>query len=262
MKSPARGDFKELTGIMKRLRAKDGCPWDKKQTHKSITPYLLEEAYEVIEAINNDDTENLKEELGDLLLQVVFHAQIADDKGKFNIVDVVDAINTKLIGRHPHIFGDKKGLTKDWQVRDFWEKHKKETKKRDSVIDGVPKALPALLRSRRLQSKAQSTGFKWKEQSSMVKKVDEELREVKAALRSKNKKHISEELGDLMFALVTLAYHHKINPEESLQKANDKFIKRFKKIEKDLRPGMTEKEMLRLWNTAKGNHKSQITNPK
>jgi tetrapyrrole methylase family protein/MazG family protein len=247
----ARGDFRELTGIMKRLRAKDGCPWDKKQTHKSITPYLLEEAYEVIEAINNNDTENLKEELGDLLLQVVFHAQIADDRGEFRIDDVIEGINTKLIVRHPHIFGDKKGLTKDWQVRDFWEKHKKETKKRDSVIDGVPKALPALLRSRRLQSKAQSTGFKWKEQASMLEKVDEELREVKAALRSRNKKHISEELGDLMFALVTLAYHNKINPEESLQSANDKFIKRFKKVEKDLKPGMTEKEMIGLWKKAK-----------
>ena len=251
MKMKAHGDFKELTGIMKRLRAKDGCPWDKKQTHKSITPYLLEEAYEVIEAINNNDTENLKEELGDLLLQVVFHAQIADDKGKFRIDDVIEAINTKLIVRHPHIFGDKKGLTKDWQVRDFWEKHKKETKKRDSVIDGVPKAMPALLRSRRLQSKAQSTGFKWKKQASMIEKVDEELSEVKAALRSKNKKHISEELGDLMFALVTLAYHEKINPEESLQSANDKFIKRFKIVEKDLKPGMTEKEMIGLWKKAK-----------
>jgi len=148
--------FNELVSIMKTLRSKDGCPWDKKQTHKSITPYLLEEAYEVIEAINNNDSENLKEELGDLLLQVVFHAQIASDNNKFVIEDVIKAISNKLIIRHPHVFGDKKGLTKDWHVRDFWEKQKKESKKRDSVIDGVPKALPALLRSRRLQSKAQS----------------------------------------------------------------------------------------------------------
>ena len=243
--------FGELTEIMGTLRSKNGCPWDKKQTHKSITPYLLEEAYEVMEAIEKDDPENLKEELGDLLLQVVFHAQIAEDKNKFNIEDVIEAINTKLITRHPHVFGDKKGLTKDWHVRDFWEKEKRKVKKRDSVIDGVPKALPALLRSRRLQSKSQSTGFEWKEQSSIVAKADEEMAEVKAALKSKNKKHIAEELGDLMFVLVTLAYHNKINPEESLQKANDKFIKRFKKVEKELKPGMSEKEMIGLWNKAK-----------
>ena len=149
------------------------------------------------------------------------------------------------------MFGDKKGLTKDWHVRDFWEKQKKESKKRDSVIDGVPKALPALLRSRRLQSKAQSTGFKWKKQESILEKVEEEFREVKAAIKSKNKKNISEELGDLMFALVTLAYHNNINAEDSVQKANDKFIKRFKKIEKSLVPGMSEKDMMALWKKAK-----------
>ena len=247
----SKDHFNQLVSIMKTLRAKDGCPWDKKQTHKSITPYLLEEAYEVIEAINNNDSENLKEELGDLLLQVVFHAQIASDNNKFEIEDVIKAISNKLIIRHPHVFGDKKGLTKDWHVRDFWEKQKKESKKRDSVIDGVPKALPALLRSRRLQSKAQSTGFKWKKQESILEKVEEEFREVKAAIKSKNKKNISEELGDLMFALVTLAYHNKINAEDSVQKANDKFMKRFKKIEKSLVPGMSEKDMIALWKKAK-----------
>lgn len=251
MRKQKAHDFNKLVEIMKTLRAKDGCPWDIKQTHKSITPYLLEEAYEVIEAIHNNDPENLKEELGDLLLQVVFHAQIASDNNKFAIGDVVEGINNKLISRHPHVFGDKKGLTKDWHVRDFWEKQKKETKKRDSVIDGVPKALPALLRSRRLQSKAQSTGFKWKKQASIVAKVDEEIREVKEALKSKNKKHINEEIGDLMFAIVTLAYHNNINAEESLQMANDKFIKRFKKIEKALKPGMSEKDMIKLWLAAK-----------
>ncbi|MEI7541945.1 MAG: nucleoside triphosphate pyrophosphohydrolase [bacterium] len=247
----SKDHFNQLVSIMKTLRAKDGCPWDKKQTHKSITPYLLEEAYEVIEAINNNDSENLKEELGDLLLQVVFHAQIASGNNKFEIEDVIKAISNKLIIRHPHVFGDKKGLTKDWHVRDFWEKQKKESKKRDSVIDGVPKALPALLRSRRLQSKAQSTGFKWKKQESILEKVEEEFREVKAAIKSKNKKNISEELGDLMFALVTLAYHNNINAEDSVQKANDKFIKRFKKIEKSLVPGMSEKDMIALWKKAK-----------
>jgi tetrapyrrole methylase family protein/MazG family protein len=251
MKKKKTDSFRTLVGIMEKLRSKDGCPWDIKQTHKSITPYLLEEAYEVMEAIDKDDPDNLKEELGDVLLQVVFHAQIAKDRNKFDIDDVIDGINAKLVTRHPHVFGDKKGLTKDWQVRDFWETEKKKVKKRDSVIDGVPKALPALLRSRRLQSKAQSTGFKWKEENSIMAKVEEELDEVKAALKSKNRKNISEELGDLMSALVTLSYHNKIDPEAALQRANDKFITRFKKIEKDLKPGMSEGEMIKLWNTAK-----------
>jgi tetrapyrrole methylase family protein/MazG family protein len=243
--------FNELVSIMKKLRSKDGCPWDKKQTHRSITPYLLEEAYEVIEAINKGDDNNMKEELGDLLLQVVFHAQIADDRGKFGIDDVVDGLNNKLIVRHPHVFGNRKDIKNATHVRDFWEQHKKKVKKRDSVIDGVPNALPALLRSRRLQSKAQTTGFKWKSEKGIMGKVEEEFKEVKEALRSGNKKHISEELGDLMFALVTLSYHNKVNPEEAVQRANDKFIKRFKRIEKDLRPGMSEKEMIGLWNTTK-----------
>jgi tetrapyrrole methylase family protein/MazG family protein len=247
-----KNNFSDLVKIMERLRSKNGCPWDKKQTHRSLTPCLLEESYEAIEAINKSDDDNLKEELGDVLLQVLFHAQIASERGKFDIDDVVDGISNKLIVRHPHVFGDRKDITKDWQVRDFWEKHKKEVKKRDSVIDGVPKALPALLRSKRLQSKAQSAGFKWKDKTGAMAKVDEELGEVKAAIASGNKRHIGEEIGDLMFALVTLSYNNRINPEEALQRANDKFIKRFKKIEKSLKPGMTEEEMIGLWNKAKG----------
>ncbi len=236
---------------MKRLRAKDGCPWDKKQTNLSILPYLIEEAYEYIEAARNNDREGMKEELGDVLLQVVFHAQISADKGGFDIEDVIKAINNKLIIRHPHIFGDKKGLRSAANVRDFWEKHKKAVKKRDSVIDGVPKSMPALLRSRRLVSKAGSAGFKWNSTAGALGKVEEELREVKGALKSKNKKKLREEIGDLLYSISALAYYNGIEPEEALHMADDKFIGRFKRVEKNLRKGMKEKEILALWEKAK-----------
>jgi tetrapyrrole methylase family protein/MazG family protein len=243
--------FRKLVSIMNRLRAKNGCPWDRKQTHKTLLPYVLEEAYEVIEAVNAGGPEHLKEELGDLLLQVIFHAQISAEAGQFDIYDVVDGINEKLLVRHPHVFAGKKGLYKDWHVRDFWEKQKKETKKRDSVIDGVPLALPALLRARRLQSKAQSTGFKWRSAKAIIRKVDEEYGEVLKSIKGGKKRFIEEEIGDLIFTLVSLAYFYRINPEEALQRTNDKFIKRFKKIEKRLNPEMGEKVMLKLWKRSK-----------
>jgi len=252
-KNESQREFLKLVEIMRKLRGKKGCPWDRKQTHESIMPYLLEETYEAIEAINKKDNANLKEELGDILLQVIFHSQIASERHNFTIDDVLETINSKLITRHPHVFGNKKGLSKDWQVRDFWEKHKKEIKKRDSVIDGVPAALPALLRARRLVSKAQSTGFKWRTQAQILKKIDEELGEVRQALEKGRKKHMQEEIGDLLFAIVSLAYFHGINPENALQGTNDKFIKRFKLIEKDLYKGISEKKMLELWDKSKGN---------
>ncbi len=243
--------FDKLNAIMKRLRSKKGCPWDKKQTHKTLTPYIIEEAYEVIEAINNNDDKALREELGDLLLQVVFQAEIARGNKKFTIDDVIEGINTKLTVRHPHVFGSRTDITKSAHVMAFWEKYKKETKKRDSVIDGVPAAMPALLRGRRIVSKAQTTGFKWKTNAGVLAKVDEELLELKAALKTGKKKHAEEEIGDLIFTLISLAYNNKINPEDALQMANNKFIKRFKKIEKHLKPGMNEKDMLDLWKKSK-----------
>ncbi len=243
--------FEELISIMRRLRAKRGCPWDRKQTHKTLLPYLLEESYELIEAINRGNSREIKEELGDVLLQVVFHAQIASEKNGYSIYDVIEGINRKLISRHPHVFAGRKGVTKDYHVREIWEKNKKETKKRDSVIDGVPVALPALLRARRLQSKVTTTGFKWKTKEAIMRKVEEELGEVKGALRSKNKKHIEEEIGDLIFTLVALSYFLRIDPESAVQKTNDKFIRRFKKVEKKVYPGMPEREMLSLWRKAK-----------
>jgi tetrapyrrole methylase family protein / MazG family protein len=246
-----KNEFERLVAIMKRLRAINGCPWDRKQTHKTLLPYLIEEAYELIEAINKRDKKGIKEELGDVLLQVVFHAQIASEKEGFSMNDVVGGINEKLISRHPHVFAGKKGITKDYHVKAMWEKNKKETKQRDSVTDGIPKAMPALLRARRLQSKVTTTGFKWKTKEAILKKVAEELEEVKGALRKKNKKHIEEEIGDLIFTLVALSYFLRIDPENAVQKTNDKFIRRFKMVEKRMYPGMPEREMLSLWEKTK-----------
>ncbi len=251
MKTKQYKGFGGLVKIMKKLRGKNGCPWDRKQTHKTILPYLLEEAYELIEAINKGSKKEMKEELGDLLLQVVFHAQMEAEKGSFDISGVIDGINTKLITRHPHVFAGKKGLEKDFHVRDFWEKHKKETKKRKSVLEGVPSAMPALLRARRLQSKAGSAGFKWKDKKSILKKTEEEFREVKKAAAGGKKKEIEEEVGDAIFALVSLAYFYKIDPEEAVQKTNRKFIKRFGKIEKKINNNTGQKEMLALWEKTK-----------
>jgi tetrapyrrole methylase family protein/MazG family protein len=252
-------EFERLIGIMDTLRSKNGCPWDKKQTHKTLLPYLLEEAYEVIEAINNNDTENLREELGDLLLQVVFHAAIAGDKKQFDINGVIKGLNDKLVSRHPHVFADRKGIKTGNDVRDMWEAEKKKTKKRDSVLDGVPFALPALLRSRRLQSKAATTGFKWNSLENVYAKVNEEFSEVREAVESGKKKHTEEEVGDMLFAMVSLSYYLKIDPENALQKANDKFMKRFKMIEKKLGRGISEKEMLELWESTKAGKKVPFT---
>lgn len=236
---------------MSRLRGKRGCPWDRKQTHKSLTPYLVEEAYELIEAIRSGKDKEIEEELGDVLLQVIFHAQIAKDRGAFNIDKVMKGINDKLVARHPHVFGGKKGIKTPAHVRTIWEANKKAAKKRESVIDGVPRTMPALLRSRRLVSKAGSAGFKWGKNESVLAKVMEEVAEVRHALKSGNKKHVKEEIGDLLFALSALAYYNNINAEESLNSANEKFVKRFKRVEKNLKKGMKEKEILELWERAK-----------
>lgn len=251
MKNKKIKEFEKLIKIMEILRGKNGCPWDKKQTHRTIIPYLLEEAYELIEAFNRNDREEIKEELGDLLLQVIFHCQIAKEKGNFDIYDVIKNLNEKLIKRHPHVFTDKKGFKNDWDVRAFWEKEKKIEKKRASILDGIPVALPSLLRARRLVSKAKSAGFYWRTQRSIIKKIKEELGEVICALKKKDKKALKEEIGDLLFVIATFAYYNAIDPEYALHNANDKFIKRFKKIEKKIKIDLNEKEILKLWSQTK-----------
>ena len=246
-----KNSFGELTGIMKTLRGKNGCPWDRKQSHKSLTPYLIEETYELLEAINSGQASAVKEELGDVLLQVVFHAQIASEKGLYDIDDVIRGVNEKLISRHPHVFAGKKGIKTPAHVRQIWEKNKKEKKKRDSIIDGVPVSMPRLLRARRLVSKAGSAGFKWEKPEGALKKTEEEFRELKNEIKSGKKAAVKEELGDLLFALCALSYYRGIDPEDALRLANNKFIKRFKKVEKGLKKGIKEKELTALWEKAK-----------
>ena len=223
-------NFLKLIKILKKLRSPDGCDWDKKQTHSSLIPYLTEETYEVIEAIEDNDSSALKEELGDLLLHVLFQAELSSEKGEFDIFDSIDSINNKLVRRHPHVFNED--INDENSEKGSWEKSKKKEKKRDSILDGVPKSLPGLLRSRRIQEKAASVGFDWTEVSPIISKVEEELIEVKDAINKDNKKEITMELGDLMFAVVNLARYYDIDPENALKKSTNKFISRFEKVEK------------------------------
>jgi len=249
--------FKKLVDIMKKLRSNNGCPWDKEQTHKSLKPYLIEESYEVIEAIDNKDTESLKEELGDLLLQPIFHAQIAEENGDFTISDVIESINKKLIRRHPHVFDDATINTSEEQ-KIHWEKLKKNEGKK-SVLDGVPKTMPALVRAHRFQQKAATVGFDWDKSTQVWEKIQEELKELKAEIDTNNKKNIFEEYGDLLFALVNLSRFLKVDPEDALRQATNKFSRRFKKVEKALSSSGKDinktslKEMDEVWNKIKKN---------
>ena len=223
-------NFEKLQEIVKKLRAPDGCDWDKEQTHESLTPYLLEEVYEVIEAIENRDFNLLKEELGDLLLHIIFQADLAEENNKFNIQDSLDSINNKLISRHPHIFKSKNDQS--WG-KGNWELQKQKEKKRDSILDGVPASVPALLKARRIQEKASGVGFDWNNVDRVIEKVDEEITELKEAII--NNDGIEEELGDILFTIVNVSRHLNINPEQALKKSINKFIGRFKLIEKDLK---------------------------
>ena len=237
--------FNELIKIVKKLRAPDGCDWDREQTHKSLIPYLLEETHEVIESIEDNDYDALKEELGDLMLHVIFQVDLASDKNKFSVDDVLDGINKKLVNRHLHIFSKDKN-----QKKENWETTKKKEKKRDSVLDGVPKSLPALLQSRRIQEKAAGVGFDWDNNKKVLDKVDEEILELKEAIIKKD--GIDEEFGDVLFSLVNLSRHLDVDPESSLKKSTIKFIKRFKEIEKEVDiEKLTLDELDEIWNRNK-----------
>jgi len=222
--------FKDLVKILKKLRAPDGCEWDRAQNHESLIPYLLEEVYEVIEAIENKDDDLLKEELGDLLLHVIFQAELASEKEKFDIYDSIKNINEKLINRHPHIFSDNR-QDKSWG-KGNWELQKKKEKKRHSILEGVPKALPSLTKARRIQEKASGVGFDWNKIDQVYDKLYEEIDELKHAIKLKNKHNIEEELGDVLFSIVNLSRHINVNPEVALDKSIIKFINRFQKLEK------------------------------
>lgn len=227
-------DVGDLLDIMKILRDPDGCPWDREQTHRSIRRDLLEEAYEVADAIDCDDKEALCEELGDLLLQVAFHAQISRDNGEFTFDEVADGICKKLILRHPHVFGNVEAETTE-QVLDNWDAIKKEEKHQESYTDtltSVPRAFPALMRAAKVQKRAAKAGFDWDDLTGAAAKLPEELEEFSAALKSGSAEDIEEEFGDLLFSAVNVSRFLKIDPENALAKATDKFIGRFEKVEK------------------------------
>lgn len=224
-----------LLEIMMRLRAPGGCPWDNEQSHATLKPYLIEEAYEVIQAIDSGDKTELKDELGDLLLQVVFHAEIARQDGLFDFNDVAQAIADKLIRRHPHVFSDKT-VNSSADVVANWDEIKQTEKmgkgiESKSLLDDVPLSFPALMEAQKLGKKAGKTGFDWENASQVQDKIREEFREIDEALVNQNQDALEEECGDLLFSVVQLLRHHKVNAELALKKANEKFRKRFSEME-------------------------------
>lgn len=250
-------NFDELINIAARLRAPDGCPWDREQTRESLKPFLVEELHEVIDAFDENDPEHIKEELGDLLFQIVLQSQLSKEEGLFTIHDVVDGIARKMVQRHPHVFGDKDLKTSE-DVKVWWEEHKRsEGKIHDSAIGGVPKSLPALLRASKIQKKATKVGFDWEKLEDVFAKLEEEIGELKEAISEKKHKDIEDELGDLFFVLVRIANFVDVNPEAALGRTIKKFDQRFRHIEAAAsRQGrklsdMTLAEMEVFWQEAK-----------
>ncbi|MDR3626017.1 MAG: nucleoside triphosphate pyrophosphohydrolase [Ignavibacteriaceae bacterium] len=257
--------FNEFVEIVKRLRAE--CPWDKVQTNESIRAATLEEAYEVVEAIDNKDYDELKKELGDLLLHVVFHSVIASGENRFNIDEVIDLIQEKLIRRHPHIFGETEVANAE-DVKRNWEAIKLTEAGRTSVLDGVPGMMPSLQRACRLQEKASKVGFDWEKKEDVWKKVIEEVNEMHDAEKKENSDELEEEVGDVFFALTNYARFLGINPEIALRRTNEKFINRFQYIEKKVNESGRKinesnlAEMDKYWNESKANAKSEKSNGK
>ena len=222
--------LKQLIELVEKLRAPGGCDWDRKQTAETLIPYLLEESHEVAEAILDNEPSMLKEELGDLLLNVVFQVVLANEKKEFNMDEVINDINAKIINRHPHIFSndssDKNSLKQKWEL------NKKKQKNRDSILDGVPNSLSPLIVSHRLQDKSAAVGFEWESITQVISKIDEELDELKLGIKKKDQSNIEEEIGDLLITIVNLSRFLNISSELALQKANKKFYCRFTKLEK------------------------------
>jgi MazG family protein len=225
---------KNLVGVMQRLLADDGCPWDREQSLETLRKYTLEEACEVIDAIDSGSKEAHREELGDLLLQIVFQAELTRREGSFGLDDVVEGIVHKLVSRHPHVFGDVEARTSD-EVLANWEKLKAKEKAGRGLLDGLPRNLPALLRSQRIGEKVERVGFDWPDVAGSRAKVTEEIRELDEAIASGDAAAIEEELGDALFALVNLARHVKVDAEGALRRTADKFAKRFKHVENRVR---------------------------
>lgn len=259
--------FEELISIVKTLRGENGCAWDKEQTFDSLIPCFLEESYEVVDGISKRDYKNIKEELGDVLLHIVFFSELANDENQFNIEEVIKDINQKLIRRHPHVFGesdvkDVDGILKQW---DNIKKSEKEGKNYKSVLDDIPNSLPVMEKAYKLMKRAAGVGFEYKNADDSLKKVEEEFIEVKEAYNeskeNNNKEHLEEEIGDLIMTILDFARMNKINPVNSLIKANNKFIRRFNYVEekangmnKNLQD-MSLEEMDFLWNECKRKEK-------
>ena len=224
--------FEELINLVKRLRGPDGCPWDKEQTSESLVSYMLEETYEVIETIDEKNWDGLKEELGDLILHIVFQAVIAKENKLFDISESLKNINEKLVRRHPHVF-DKKNVIQD-NIISSWELQKHKEKNRSSRLDGVPISLPGIIRAQRIQEKASHAGLDFQKEEEIWEKISEEMEELKNAQKKNNKDEILEELGDTIFSLINLARFLGISADDALRKSNNKFINRFKMIEDEI----------------------------
>ena len=248
-------NFSDLVDIVKILRKE--CPWDRKQTHESIKDNLIEEAYEAVEAIDTGDFDELEKELGDVLLHVVFHSNMADESKSFSIDDVIYSIQEKLIRRHPHVFGDEVAEN-DEQVPENWESIKLEEGKK-SILEGIPKQLPALIRAQRMQEKAANVGFDWPDSKQVWDKLEEELDEFREVLEQGNLQKNREEFGDLLFSLVNFGRFFDLNAEDSLRSTNKKFMRRFQYIENQLNQQdkdiseVSLEEMDKHWNSAKSN---------
>lgn len=260
----AKTAFNQLVDLMATLRGPKGCPWDRKQTHQSLRPYLLEEAHEVLEAIEQKNKDQLKDELGDLLFQVIFHAQLAAENNWFTIEDVITGSLKKMKRRHPHVFGNQSCHSAD-QVLENWEEIKRRERRGSgkSLLAGVPRSLPALMRAHRVQSKAARVGFHWTRVEEALAKVNEEVAELETAIIQNQSRAIMEELGDVFFALVNLARFTKKNPEDALHQAVTKFIKRFGQLEtlakRDKRPlhDYTPQELIQAWENIKKDRASK-----
>jgi MazG family protein len=249
--------FARLCRIMAQLRGPGGCPWDREQTPASLKPYLIEEAYETIDAIDSGDREALREELGDLLLQVVFHAELSQEGGSFDMAAVAAGIADKLVRRHPHVFGEQKADGSGGALRNWEAVKATERPKHKGTLDSIPRGLPALLRAMRSGEKAGAVGFDWSAPEEVVTKVDEELGELRAAMQAGSPDEVTEELGDLLFALVNLSRRLGVDAESALHRATDKFQRRFAFMEKELRAtsraprDASMSELDALWEAAK-----------
>jgi MazG family protein len=271
--------FEKLVAVQKRLRAPQGCPWDREQTHATLRPYLIEEAYEVIDALDSGDDAKFAEEMGDLLLQVVFHSEIAREQERFSVADVLREIHDKMVRRHPHVFGkvrakDSAEVLQNWERIKATERLDKDTSSENgvsksrqnpaSLLDGVSRGLPAMLQGLQLTRKAARAGFDWHDADGIFEKLREEMAEVRHALAEKDSKKAEEELGDLLFAVVNLARFVQVDPEIALKKANAKFQRRFMEMEKSAMQsdrtfdGLPREDKESLWNAVKHGEKKSV----